>query len=263
MKNLLRIGLSACFFHPDPKRQVFGPKTLLYFEESMAKFLIDYNAYPILLPRSSDKIKTEDILSLVDGLLLQAGSDISPLQYNEKPIKEEWSGDKIRDDYEINLVHKAMAMNIPILGICRGLQLINIAFGGSLYQDISSQLDTPIQHRDAELYDQMTHEIIIEPNTPLNKLYADKSLSKRKVNTIHHQTIKHLGKNLQIEARSKEDGLIEAIRYLPPDDSLQKIPYVFGVQWHPEYQDKTDDSFMSFQPIMENFIQTIELRKYS
>ena len=175
---MLRIGLSACFLHPDPKREVFAPKTLLYAEESMLRFVISHGAYPILLPPKTDTMKTEDILSLVDGLILQAGSDLSPLQYKENPQKAEWKGDAVRDEYEIELLHKAMTMNKPVLGICRGAQLINVAFGGSLYQDIPSQIDTQVKHRDAELYDILTHEIILEPKyTSIRTLYWN--LSKK------------------------------------------------------------------------------------
>ena len=267
MKEFLRIGLSACFLHPDPKRTVFAPKTLLYFEESMAKLVMSCGAYPILLPRKTHAMQTEDVLSMVDGLILQAGSDLSPLQYKEKPQKAEWSGDAVRDEYEIELLHKAMVMDKPVLGVCRGAQLINAAFGGSLYQDVPSQVDTQVKHRDAKLYDKLTHEITIEPKTRLAELYT--GISQRKIISVHHQAIKELGKDLLIEARSKEDGLIEAVRYQKAQSGSakqaidkEKQPYVFGVQWHPEYQAGKDSlALMDSGPIVEDFFQNVEARK--
>ena len=266
MKEFLRIGLSACFFHPDPKRDIFPPKTLLYFEESMARLLMSQGAYPVLLPRKAHAMETEDILSFVDGLILQAGSDLSPLQYKEEAQKKEWRGDGIRDEYEIELIHKAMAMDKPVLGICRGAQLINVALGGSLYQDIPSQLSTQVKHSDAMLYDKLTHDIVIEPNTRLAELYA--GISQRKIISVHHQAVKELGKYLLVEACSEKDGIIEAIRYHKSEPSLarqtndkEKQPYVFGVQWHPEYQtEKGDPSLMDYMPILEDFFQNVKGR---
>ncbi len=248
--------------HPDPNRNVFGPKTLLYFEENMASFVISYGAFPLLLPRPNSNLDVQEILSRVDGLILQAGSDLSPHSYQEEALKEEWQGDAIRDQYEIELLHQAMAMDKPVLGICRGMQMINVALGGSLYQDIPSQVKqtTIITHRDGKLYDKLNHEITLQPNTRTAKLYTH--IPQRKIISVHHQAVKDLGKELSIEAVSKEDGIIEAIRYSPANSNNQEpIPYVFGTQWHPEYQDPNDTSLMSIRPIMDDFLQEIAKRK--
>ena len=220
----------------------------------MAKILMYYGAYPTLLPRKTGGMNVEEILSFVDALILQGGSDISPLQYGEKPKKKEWEGDGIRDVYEIELLHKAMALGKPVLGICRGAQLINVALGGSLYQDIPTQINPDSKHYDAKLYDTFSHEIVIEKNTHLEKLYA--KIAKRKVISVHHQAIKELGRALVVEARSKEDGIIEAIRYQGASQKKgeEKAPYVFGIQWHPEYQlGEGKSSFMDHRPIFEDF----------
>ena len=250
-KPLIKIGMSACFFHPDFTRPIFKGKTLLYFEESMAKMVMSYGAIPLLLPRRSNEIYTKDILKQVDALLLQGGSDLSPLSYHEKPIKKDWEGDKERDDYEIELVREAISANKPVLGICRGLQLINVALGGSLYQDIPSQLNSPVKHRDWEVYDDLKHEIVLSPSRSLEKMY--KNIPQRKIISVHHQAIKDTGEGLTIEARSKEDGIIEAVRF---DSDKNGGPFVMGIQWHPEYQRPDDLSLMTPQPIINKFLDS-------
>ena len=263
----LRIGLSACFFYPDPKREVFSKKTLLYFEECMVQWLMSYGAFPILLPRKNHKMEVKTILSQVDGLVLQGGVDVSPASYQEQVIKEEWSGDRIRDEYEIELVQEAVVMNKPVLGICRGLQLINVAFGGSLYQDIATQVEGAILHRDPELYDSLQHEVELEPMGILASLYND--IPQRNIISIHHQAIKSLGKGLAVEAKSKPDGIIEAIRHQPAkavsNDATairsSQEPYVLGLQWHPEFQDSQDLSLMSAEPILLDFLEAVRQQK--
>ena len=108
----------------------------------------------------------------LDGLVLQGGADIAPESYGEKPLTPEWSGDRIRDRYEIDLFNAFVAAGKPVLGICRGCQLINVAYGGSLYQDIATQLAEAKAHVDAELYDQHHHDIAFEPGSRLGELYT-------------------------------------------------------------------------------------------
>ncbi len=266
VKHKIRIGLSACFFHPDPARVVFAPKTLLYFEETMARLVMSQGAFPVLMPREAYDFQAIDLLSEVDGLILQAGSDISPLHYKEKALKEDWEGDKVRDDYEIDLIHKAMDLNKPILGICRGLQIINVTFGGSLYQDIDTQVKTETEHRNPDKYDKLTHEVSILPETQLAKMYNGSPGGK--VVSVHHQGIKQLGRGLVVEAYSKEDKIIEAIRYIPSlsektnSQGKEEAPYVFGIQWHPEYHEgKEDLDLLDARPIIQDFIEAIIKRK--
>ncbi len=255
MEKLLRIGISACLMHPDPTRTTFSAKTLLYFEESLAKVVLQHNAFPILLPRKAYSFTTKDILSQVDGLILQGGVDISPGTYNEDPLRPEWSGDSIRDTYELELIEKGLEMRLPILGICRGMQLINVSRGGTMYQDIPTQIPSKTIHRDAELYDKLTHEIQIEKGTRLEKLYS--GIQERKIISVHHQAVKEVGKNLKIEALSKEDGIIEALRYHDEALSNENQPYLFGVQWHPEFQEFSNRSLMDATPLFNDFFNTV------
>src|SRR3954449_11483128 len=149
----LRIGVAACFFHADPARPIFKGKTLLYLEQSLAHWLMAGGGVPLLLPTPAASIDARDLLAGLDGLVLQGGSDVSPISYGETPLRPEWSGDRVRDLYEMELFWECVVQAKPVLGICRGLQLINVALGGTLYQDIVSEHPNAILHVDAVLYD--------------------------------------------------------------------------------------------------------------
>ncbi|MCB9640332.1 MAG: gamma-glutamyl-gamma-aminobutyrate hydrolase family protein [Myxococcales bacterium] len=255
----LRIGISACFFYPDPSRRVFGPKTLLYAEQSMMRWVMDQGAMPFLIPESHPNFAVSDLLEQFDGLLLQGGSDLSPTSYGEEPLRPEWSGDLHRDLYEIALVHAAIAQDKPVLGICRGAQLLNVALGGSLYQDITTQLEGARLHRDAVMYDTLHHDLAIVPDTPLAEMYAH--LSHHRVNSVHHQGLRTLGKDLRVEARCPEDDIIEAVRLVPAGHgSANPAPYAFAVQWHPEFQDPQDTALLDRRPILQEFFDAIQQR---
>jgi putative glutamine amidotransferase len=260
MTKPLRIGVSACLMHPDPQRNLYRTKTLLYAEQSMMHWLMAHNALPFLLPTAHAGFSLSGMLDELDGLLLQGGADIAPESYGETPLDPAWSGDRPRDIYEIDLVHAALAANKPILGICRGAQLLNVALGGDMYQDIATQIPHALQHRDAERYDNLHHDIAFVPQTPLAALYHDAPTLR--INSIHHQAIRKIGRDLQVEARSPHDQIVEAIRLAPQGqaDPLD-TPYAFGVQWHPEFQDPRDPSLLNRSLIMEEFFQAIRRRK--
>lgn len=244
---MLKIGLSACFFHPDHNRNIFKGKTLQYLEQSIARWVMSRGAMLFMIPAPGENspIKLNDYARELDGLVLQGGSDLSPTSYGEIPMKREWSGDKIRDDYEIELTRAFMKNNKPVLGICRGVQLINVAMGGSLFQDIATQHPGEQHHRDGELYDQAFHEVELVPNSGLAKLYP--GTTRAKINTVHHQAPKDIGKDLAVEAWSVPDRIAEALRW-------QGDGYVFGVQWHPEFQDPERTDLLDTKPILDEFL---------
>ena len=176
----------------------------------------------------------------------------APTSYGETALRPEWEGDAFRDAYEIKLVRESIKRNIPLLGICRGCQLINVALGGTLFQDINEQNPDTRVHRDADVYDNLEHEIKIKPGSGLANIYPGHSIVR--VNSIHHQAIKDLGENLVVEARSEEDGIIEAVRHVNTDagsgDDSPENPYIVGVQWHPEFQDpRQDQNLLDCSPI--------------
>ena len=251
---MLRIGISACFFHADPKRPIFKGKTLLYIEQSVAHWIQSQNAIPFMIPTIDPEsgIHLRDVMDHIDGLILHGGSDVAPESYGEKPLKSEWTGDAIRDVYEIELLKEAMAKNRPVLGLCRGAQLMNVAFGGTLIQDIPSQIPGALVHRNWDIYDQNFHQIQFEPGSNLANIYS--GISSGKVNSVHHQAIQTLGKDLVVEAWSEKDRVIEAIR-------LDSDQYVRAVQWHPEFHSPEDSSLLDSSRLLQDFLDQVRMRK--
>src|SRR6266404_4679642 len=136
---MLKIGISACFFHADPERLVFKGKTLQYVEQEMAHWVMQKDTMALMIPspdgdsrRSGSRVTVGDYARELDGLVLMGGSDVSPESYGEKPLKPEWAGDRIRDVYEIALVEDFVKQRRPVLGLCRGLQLLNVTYQGTL-----------------------------------------------------------------------------------------------------------------------------------
>ncbi|MFP5406249.1 MAG: gamma-glutamyl-gamma-aminobutyrate hydrolase family protein, partial [Gammaproteobacteria bacterium] len=154
----LKIGLSARLLHVVPKEMGFRNKTLQYLEQSIAHWLMAHGALVLMIPTigtSADVSRRGILVSSyvreLDGLMLQGGADVSPRSYGKQPMRAEWAGDIVRDRYEMELIHEFMAQGKPVFGICRGAQLLNVAFGGTLYQDIPTLRPDAIPHVDAEL----------------------------------------------------------------------------------------------------------------
>jgi putative glutamine amidotransferase len=246
-----RIGVSACFFHADPKRNLFKGKTLLYAEESMLHWLMTGGAIPVLLPRAAGRLAMTDLLEGLDGLVLQGGSDMSPRHYGEEPLKPEWEGDPARDVYEMELVRLALEAKLPVLGVCRGAQVLNVALGGTLWQDIETLHPGAKVHRNWEIYDQHAHEITIAEDSRLARWYAGKMNGAPRVNSVHHQGLRTLGRGLVVEAISIPDEVVEAVRYAPAPDA----PFAYGVQWHPEFIAPGETGLLDPQVLLGGFLE--------
>ena len=244
----VRIGMSACFLHGDATRPIFKGKTLLYLEQSLAHWIQSEGALAYLVPsvNHAGSLTLKDVIADIDGLVLQGGSDVAPETYGETALKMEWAGDALRDRYEIELLRECLGHKKPILGICRGAQLLNVALGGTLYQDISTQLPGSRIHRNWEAYDQLFHDVRIHQGSMLEQLYKGAELVK--VNSVHHQGIRELAKGLKAEASAVEDGIVEAIR-------LDGVPFVFAFQWHPEFQDPSDRTLLDCKPMLRQFLK--------
>ena len=251
--NRLKIGISACFLHPDAQRAAFGKKTLHYVEQSMSHWVMSGGALPVMIPpvagdTARGDTTLDDYAQWLDGLVLHGGVDLSPTSYGEHALRPEWNGDRVRDDYEIALVRAFVAVGKPVFGICRGLQLINVAFGGTLFQDISTQHAGALTHRDSEAYDHNFHNLKVEPNSRLERLLT--GTSSYKINSIHHQGIKDLAGGFEVEARCPNDNIIEAIRWNGPS-------FVAAVQWHPEFH-KTEYGVLDDAPLLHDFLNAAD-----
>lgn len=171
---------------------------------------------PFVLPLTADEKQLDKYLSLADGLLLSGGGDVDPSFYGEERQPQCGEASKIRDEMEITLCRKAVERGIPVLGICRGVQVMNIALGGTLYQHIEN-------HARHDLPREPVHTAVIERGTRLHAILGVDTVG---VNSRHHQAVKDVAEGLIISARA-EDGTAEAAE-MPGD-------YFFlGVQWHPE-----------------------------
>ncbi len=247
----LRIGMSARLLHKPPAEMGFRGKTLQYLEQSVSHWILSHGALALMVPTLGHdaevvrrKVSVREVVEMLDGLVLQGGADVSPPIYGQQPQRPEWGGDAVRDRYELELIEGFLQRGKPILGICRGCQLLNVAFGGTLTQDLPSMRPEARPHVDAALYDELQHGIVLEPGSHLASLYPIDTIPI--VNSIHHQAIDRLGGDLHVEARSQGDGVIEAIR------ASGSTP-VSAVQWHPEFHRGRSDR-LDPDPIMKDFL---------
>lgn len=177
-------------------------------------------AVPVLIPPQPEN--AESIVDGLDGILLAGGDDCDPGAYGEPPHPTVEPMDPRRQSNDITLARVARERRIPTLGICLGVQVMNVAAGGTLIQDISSELRTDIDHA-SEPSDRHRHDVLIENDTFLGKIIGEQEVT---VNSSHHQAIRHVGEGLRVTALAP-DGIIEGLE----DPSL---PFYLGVQWHPE-----------------------------
>ncbi len=252
MRRTLRIGVSARIFHPEPGSTGLRSKNLQYLEESIAQWVMSRDVLVFMVPTVNtngllhpSNITLRHYARHLDGLVLQGGADVSPQTYSEVATRPEWGGDRARDLYELELLHEFVDAGKPVLGICRGCQLINVAFGGTLYQDVVTNIPEALAHVNDE-YDAHKHAIVFAPGSTLGRLFPDQR--RPVVNSIHHQAVKDLGRDIAIEAMSDPDGVIEAIRY-------QRADFVMGLQWHPEFHRAGGRELLDCTPILDEFLR--------
>lgn len=190
-------------------------------------------AVPVMIPLFDDDVETlRAIYDRLDGLLLAGGVDMEPRTFGEPPHPQLGRTDRARDGVELRLAHWAIAEGKPVLGLCRGHQVLNVALGGTLYQDIESQVPGAMRHDFFPGFprDYLAHDITL---TPGSRLHAAVGGATMPVNSMHHQAVKSLAPGLLVSARA-EDGVIEAIEAEGPN-------YLVGVQWHPEVFEQRDE----------------------
>ena len=260
----LLIGVSARIHHPTDHAVNLGgvyTKTLHYLEQSVSHWVMSKNVLVMMIPaiESEGLIQRSEMrlyhyAEALDALVLQGGADVAPPTYGEEPRDPAWAGDGVRDRYEIELLEAFVGKGKPVLGICRGCQLINVAFGGTLYQDIGTQIPEALDHRDIAKYERNFHALRFVPGTTLARLYPDRE--EAMINTIHHQAVNRLGRGMIVEAVAVPDGIIEAIRWRGPS-------YVLGVQWHPEFMfgPVIGAEHLDGSPILTEFLEAARVRK--
>lgn len=190
-------------------------------------------AVPVMIPLLDGDVETlRAIYDRLDGLLLAGGVDMEPRTFGEGPHPQLGRTDRSRDAVELQLVHWAIAEGKPVLGLCRGHQVLNVALGGTLYQDIESQIPGAMRHDFFPGFprDYLAHEVTL---TPGSRLHAAIGGATMPVNSMHHQAVKSLAPGLLVSARAG-DGVIEAIEAEGPN-------YLVGVQWHPEVFEQRDE----------------------
>lgn len=215
------IGISCS--HPDD----YSSTRMTYTES-----IIRTGGVPMLIPITTDSIILTNIISRLDGIVLIGGGDIHPSYYNETPIEQLDKVDSLRDVYDMMLIRYAARHNVPMLGICRGEQLINVAFGGNLYQDIPSQHpDSSVCHNQKEPSSLPTHTVHVLPGSMVAAVTGRTQLF---TNTHHHQAVKEAAPGFRITAWAT-DSIPEAI------ESTHEYP-IWGVQFHPEALTANGDS---------------------
>ena len=196
----------------------------LWMRPGYLDVLYSCDAIPLVLPFDSDEIDVEQILSICDGLVLTGGPDVDPGLYGEDPLPECGPIQMLRDELEYRLLDKALETDMPLLAVCRGSQILNVFLGGSLYQDLRTQLPGSLNHAMEPPYEMPCHRVVLDEGEPLYELLKLKEIP---VNSIHHQAVKRVAPELVPFAHSL-DGVIEGT-WMPGKR------FVWGVQWHPEW----------------------------
>jgi len=196
---------------------------------------------PLLVPVVDDPALLESYLDRIAGLLLIGGRDISPARYGASahPLTVPLSA--TREEFDLRLVRTALDRGVPVMAICLGCQLLNVALGGTLHQDIASAFpESPLQHTKRIGMSLTSHYVRIVKGTQLFRIIGKEKIE---TNSSHHQSINQLGDEL-VESAFAEDGIIEAVE-------STRYPFALGIQWHPEYLADQEDHVKLFQALVE------------
>lgn len=179
---------------------------------------------PSLLPLSEDPALWEEYCRSFDGFVFTGGQDVAPSLFGQEKIPQCSYQAPLRDNQEIYMLRRLREMDKPVLGICRGIQAMNVAYGGTLYQDLDTQHPSRVIHRQEKPYDLPHHQVTIVPGTLLHRIVGKTHLS---VNSMHHQALWEVAPGFTVTAAA-EDGIVEAI-----EDPTAR--FLVGIQWHPEH----------------------------
>lgn len=200
-------------------------------------------AIPLILPLTTHTDILDHCLTLCHGLLLTGGHDVSPTLYGATPTPQCGTPCPERDKMEWHLLNKAIHSNKPLLAICRGIQLINVFFGGTLYQDIPTEHPSALTHKMKPPYNRTAHKVHIRKGTTLHRILGVEELN---VNSYHHQAVHLPAPNLNILARA-DDNIVEALE-------VPNMRFAIAIQWHPEILFRTDTYS---RKLVEAFVQSM------
>lgn len=221
-KPIIAISLDIC---NDSDKYTYAKFPWYALRAGYSNCISEFGGMPILVPFDENSI--DDILDLADGILIPGGDvDIDPEFYGQKKKYDNVIINHARTDFDLKFIKKILAKKIPFLGICYGMQLLNVHLGGTLIQHIPADYKTDINHEQPHPKNAPWHDIILEEGSMLDNLANGKK--NYKVNSTHHQAVEKPGKDLIVSARAP-DGIIEAIEYI-------NHPFCIGVEWHPEYK---------------------------
>ena len=211
---------------------------------SYVRAVIAAGGTPLLIPSDEDDGLAAEYLPLLHGLLVPGGEDVTPALYGEDPLRQVTFMYEEKDRMELALIRGAVERGMPVFGICRGIQLLNVCFGGTLYQDLPAQYPGVLGHaQDMAIRGQLTHRVTLEPDSLLEKLLGGEPLS---VNSYHHQAVRTPAPGFTVTARAA-DGVIEGVE--DPERNL------YAVQWHPE---DLVESHPRFRPLFRHLVERAE-----
>ena len=203
---------------------LYDPETDKWWMQKTYMAHVEANGgIPLMIQPTTNIATLEETIKMLDGILLTGGPDVDPAYYGEKKLPECGYICRERDEIDCFIARRAMELDIPIFGICRGHQVINAALGGALYQDIPSQVASKINHRPGDPQPNGAHDITFKKNCVMGKYLGE---TKFHVNSYHHQAVKTPAPGIEIAAVC-DDGVVEAIYH-------KEKRFVWGVQWHPE-----------------------------
>lgn len=203
----------------------------IYVNKDYVSSVISAGAVPLMIPMDATEENLRQTLELVDGMIFSGGHDIAPIRYGEEPHQKLQEICPERDEFDFLLYCLAKEHSLPILGICRGFQLMNVSEGGKLYQDLSLKNTESLKHSQGHGPSVPTHTVKVEPGSKFYKILGKEEI---RVNSFHHQAVKSTSENVAISGKAL-DNVVEAIE-------LKNYPFGLGVQFHPEMlQAKEED----------------------
>jgi putative glutamine amidotransferase len=212
-------------FNAGNRKEWGGSEPTYFLRARYIRAVEELGGIPLVLPLLADRTTRRRLLKQIDGILLTgSGPDLPPSLYGERQrYPFEIVSDR-RASFELDIVNLARQADIPLLGICGGMQAMNVACGGSLYQDLASQISAPLQHRQSTPATNLSHTVAIAPGSLLRRIVRSVSM---RVNSSHHQSVKAVAPSLVASAVAS-DGIVEAI-----ESPTRR--FFLGIQWHPEF----------------------------